>query len=309
MLKNRLKKIIPEGFAEKIRPYYRQRTVLKLSNIIKSMLVVLSPNYLTAYWARGGVSNFGDNLSPVLMEMLSGKRVVHCNDIYNLTNKPTYFAVGSILDKVKRDNSVIWGSGFIRETDRLKVKPSNICAVRGPYTRSIILKSGVPCPEIYGDPGLLCPLFFAPTSEKRYEIGLVPHFVDIQSAEVMKFGKDPLIKTINITDDIESLIQQINECKVIVSSSLHGIIIADAYKIPSKWIVFSDNVTGNGFKFKDYFASVGKIKQKPIMSNKVNNGRQLISEIDEETINIDLDLLLSVSPFGTKCQPLKCANE
>lgn len=57
----------------------------------------------------------------------------------------------------------------------------DVRAVRGPLTREFLLKKGIACPEIYGDPTLLFPLYFpefkkAAKSSRDYSI--VPHFSD-----------------------------------------------------------------------------------------------------------------------------------
>ena len=49
----------------------------------------------------------------------------------------------------------------------------------------------------------------------------------------------------------------------ILSSSLHGIILSDAYGIPNCWVEFSDDID-KSFKFNDYYLSVGKERSKPI---------------------------------------------
>ena len=53
-------------------------------------------------------------------------------------------------------------------------------------------------------------------------------------------------------------------CEVIVSSSLHGLIIADAYGIPTVWAKFGNDINGNDFKFYDYYWSLGMSDIKPL---------------------------------------------
>ncbi len=60
------------------------------------------------------------------------------------------------------------------------------------------------------------------------------------------------------------MIDNILSCEIILSSSLHGLIVADAYNTPSSWIKFSNKVYGNGFKFRDYYASIG-YEEDPIL--------------------------------------------
>jgi pyruvyltransferase len=59
-----------------------------------------------------------------------------------------------------------------------------------------------------------------------------------------------------MTNDIESKTIEFLECKKVVSSSLHGIIIAHTYGIPAVWQPFSDGVFGDDIKYQDYFESV-----------------------------------------------------
>jgi hypothetical protein len=45
--------------------------------------------------------------------------------------------------------------------------------------------------------------------------------------------------------------------EVVISSSLHGIVFAHAYNRPAVWLKLSDRVIGAGFKFHDYYGSIG----------------------------------------------------
>ena len=105
------------------------------------------------------------------------------------------------------------------------------------------------------------------------------------------------VKVINVLgEDVNSFVDQILECEVILSSSLHGIICGDAYGVPSYWIKLSDDVLGNGFKFKDYFESVKRLDNEPInWKGKIEGLKLRPYEID-----IDLDKLLDACPFEKK---------
>jgi pyruvyltransferase len=52
------------------------------------------------------------------------------------------------------------------------------------------------------------------------------------------------------------VIDDIASCDAIASSSLHGVITANAYGIPAAWLEFSSKIGGDGMKYIDYFQSV-----------------------------------------------------
>lgn len=250
--------------------------------------------------------NWGDALNPVLIQKISGKTPLIATEYtYHINSDPVYSAIGSVLEKANANNCghgnlIVWGTGFISSQGRLKVQPKEICAVRGPLTRELLLKQGYECPEIYGDPALLCPKFYRPESRKRYKLGIIPHYVDKNHAVINNFQTNPDVLIIDVLGGIHNVVDQICSCQKIASSSLHGIIAADAYGIPSTWIKFSDNVVGGGFKFFDYFKSVGRIDEGPLVIQKNSSIDDILDTFYQYKLDLDLNELWEICPFRRK---------
>lgn len=223
---------------------------------------------LNLFWHR--CRNFGDAMSPWLMEKLSGQQV---NYVKVPGKGVTYTTIGSILHNLVRfkdaSRMVVWGSGFIRQVSPASIsKPAKVCAVRGPLSRDIFTAAGVECPAVYGDPAILMPRLYKPVLVKGARIGVVPHYVDKSHPSVVQLAQRAGVMFIDVYQSVETVINQICSCDVVVSSSLHGVIVAHAYGIPALWVEFSNKVLGGGFKFRDYFKGIGTAVPTPVDMRK-----------------------------------------
>ena len=54
-------------------------------------------------------------------------------------------------------------------------------------------------------------------------------------------------------------VDELCACEYVISSSLHGLILAETYHIPTLWATFSDNINGGTFKYMDYYKSINTI--------------------------------------------------
>jgi hypothetical protein len=61
-----------------------------------------------------------------------------------------------------------------------------------------------------------------------------------------------------VAGDPEGLIALAASCQRIVSSSLHGLILADALGIPNMWDPYPPADPGDGFKYRDYASAYGE---------------------------------------------------
>lgn len=248
--------------------------------------------------------NYGDLLSKYLVEKISNKKVVWAKpslfSIYNYF-KPIYVTAGSILAHVN-NNCIVWGSGIISKN--YPVKKAKFLAVRGPQTRKYLLKLGYTVPEIYGDPGLLLPKFYSPEIKVEYKYGIIPHYNDYDLVKDTYVGNKDILVIDLMTNDIEYTTDQILRCERLISSSLHGIIIAHAYGIGAIWQRFSDIPFGDNIKFQDYFESV-KIKPylPPIQlpDNSISELDKIFEQLpflpkEEDMENLRIGLL-KVCPF------------
>lgn len=249
--------------------------------------------------------NWGDILSQFLLEHYSGKEL-NKNDVFYfddaahmLDKNGKIVGIGSSMKYVRPDDYV-WGTGCIDEY-HVGNKPKKVYSVRGPLTRDVLLDRGWDVPEIYGDPALLFPQVYNPTVNKKYKIGLIPHCVDFFSLDGLKainHIEDMGIKIINVTAGIYEFINQLKECELIISSSLHGLIAADAYGIPNYRVKISKLVHGGDFKYLDHYASVKRVHHEPLQLTDITTKSE-IEQLKFETGDISLvDGLLKDTPWN-----------
>jgi pyruvyltransferase len=249
---------------------------------------------IPAMWFND-VPNWGDALNPFLIEHISGKKAIRV-ERENPTCEPKHIVIGSIVQWADAQ-TIVWGSGLIAPDCRLAAQPKAVHAVRGPLTRQALLDQGIECPEVYGDPALLYPHFYNPRVRKKYRLGIVPHYVDRDDLWLARLDANPDVLVIDLAGDVHGVIRNIKACDVIASSSLHGLIAADAYGIPSTWIKFSDKVHGNGFKFKDYFLSVQRRVEEPLVISPETTLHQIFDRFHTYRVDIDLEGLHRACPF------------
>ncbi|MDY0189374.1 MAG: polysaccharide pyruvyl transferase family protein [Desulfuromonas sp.] len=231
---------------------------------------------LKLYWSSGlknGKKNFGDWLSPLLCEAVASRHVV-----YAKPNRCDLVAVGSILHRLKNHfwthRVHVWGSGLIQEQASFR-SPHTFDAVRGKNTAALIKNQPI---KALGDPGLLSDILLPDVSrEKQYRIGIVPHYVDQKNPAILEFLKQPGVTFIDIFSETIDFLEQVSRCEMIVSSSLHGLIVADAMKIPNAWLKLSKRVRGNDFKFTDYYSVFGLEDMQPYPFCE----QTMVSEVEE----------------------------
>lgn len=199
-----------------------------------------------AFWYRGD-RNFGDQLAPIILQAVTGELPMW---VHRQT-PGKILSVGSVLHNLQ-DGDVVWGTGAIRNLPVDAHPTARILAVRGPLTRKL-LQADVP--EVYGDPALLLPRYYDEPQEKMYDVGVIPHYVD---KTAMQLPYDPSILTIDVQSDWRQIVDDMRKCWSIVSSSLHGLIVAEAYGIPATWVVAGDRITGGSFKFHDYYLATDR---------------------------------------------------
>jgi pyruvyltransferase len=242
------------------------------------------------WWAKA--DNFGDLLSPWLIARMTGREVV-----YGDPDEPHYVAIGSVLN-LTTPQSQVWGAGsFGTENGPRFDAGATYHAVRGPLSHARLRARGIPCPEVYGDPALLAPAYFAPEVEKTHQYGIVTRWSERrwEDAEI-----SPEVKVIELgTGDVEGVIAAILSCRAIVTGSLHGLIMADAYGIPSAWVM-SRTAYGGEYKFFDYFSTVNKFRNprgfdtsRPVTAARL---RETL-EFDGRPVDFDHRALLDVCPF------------
>lgn len=213
---------------------------------------------------RGGVRvsprfpcmrNFGDHLAPVIVSLLSGRPV----SFLGKRGEGRLLSLGSILHFALAGDVVI-GSGLAVSEQAKRVSQATglkVHAVRGPLTRAALIGQGVECPSVYGDPALLLPRLVENDVVKKHAVGLVPHYLHQRevAADYRKGRPDSAVKLINATRPWDAVVREILACEVILSSSLHGLIVAEAYGIPALlWM----RGAGVEFKYRDYYDSTGR---------------------------------------------------
>ena len=283
--------------------------ILTIKRLVYDILSLFRCNkiFVYAYVRRQGLgyarNNWGDDINIGMLEEISNLKVLVMNRSRVFTHLPvkTYSCIGSILGECFGKNLEIWGSGFRSDKSRIHVLPRKVHSVRGPLTRQALIRQGIDCPEVYGDPALLVSKYYRPKPGRKYKYGIIPHYADEKNPLVRAIISRPDVLVISMADykHWHDIPDAVCSCEMIVSSSLHGLIVADSYGIPNMWVRFSDNIAGGNFKYLDYFASVGREVQAPV---RIGSREDLDSALEDDSLfgmakNIDYEAIMNACPF------------
>jgi hypothetical protein len=219
--------------------------------------------------AQHPYANLGDALSPLVVSALSGLPIAYHRF---QSNTERLACVGTIGHKFVGGRVHVWGTGFDPRRHPLErrvgycLPPQTefwVHAVRGPLTADLLRQQGLTVPAVYGDPVWFLPTLLPP-APKTYELGVVLHLSELRQRmpestykrEFKRYRVPPhLAESVQIISPltepnvgaIAQRIQAITACKRIVSTSLHGLIIAEAYGIPCAYF----SAYGNGGQMVD----------------------------------------------------------
>ena len=205
---------------------------------------------LKAYWWNSR-PNFGDALAPYLLRHYAD---LDCE--WDTVSRSKIVSIGSVLEHIPPQwDGYVLGSGKLYEDTRLFIydEGTHVLALRGPLS-----KKAYPGDCAIGDPGLLA-YGLVPMQERMYDLGILPHWSDCNLAYDTRFvNRQWSHLTIDPTADPLLVIKQIGRCKRLVTSSLHGAIVADSIGIPRR-IEYTKrfDIEGGIFKFRDYHQSIG----------------------------------------------------
>ncbi len=242
------------------------------------------------YWREPNWTNFGDFLSVKMVERMTGQNIQIYSKKSNAGQRKL-LAIGSIL-YFAADNDVVWGSGIngktLKKSD-YSFKTLDVRAIRGPLSKHFLQKTmNIDCPDVYGDPALLFPYIFPEFKKKEnptYPYIIIPHYSE------MKFF--PKIKYPNVvypTEPWDVVIEKILDSKFVISSSLHGIIIAEAYGIPARLLRITENE--KIFKYLDYYLGTGRYEFRYATSIE-----EALMLGGEKPFSCDLESLYNSFPF------------
>lgn len=226
---------------------------------------------LKVYYAT--VDNMGDKLNGYLMNRLFGREIERRTPLtcelsgigsglgqFTYSSQRWLHCAEHITGKIWRE-TFVWGTGFIEQKIDAPFYRSGMefCAVRGMLSKQRVERLlGHPIDAVLGDGGILVSCTLEKAIPKKYPLGIIAHYKE-QNVPLLQTLREKFPKAlyIDVRESPEKVIRKIAACDCIVSSSLHGLIVADSFHIPNLHIQLSDEMLGDGFKFKDYYSSYG----------------------------------------------------
>jgi succinoglycan biosynthesis protein ExoV len=195
------------------------------------------------HWS-GAARNFGDELNTLLWpRLLPG--------FFDDDPAERFLGIGSVLDARHDAGAVklVAGTGYggYRAPPTLDTNWI-IHWVRGPLTARQL---GLPEACGLGDPAMLLP---GPCAG-GLSIGFMPHFESLERGAWVEAAHAAGITLIDPRGDPSAILASIGACRVMLSEAMHGVIVADAMRVP--WIALRPLVSIHRAKWQDWAGALG----------------------------------------------------
>ena len=214
--------------------------------------------------------NFGDEITVTILDRLFGLTAIPV-----AMELAELIGAGSILENFWMEQEWrkgqpfasaaspelhVWGSGFMLDDSKMKwPQQVHVHSVRGRLSAERLDMGDV----VLGDPGILASALIK-LPPKVHGVGLVPHYVDYCSFSTTR-ELPRNWRAIDPEQPVPDVLADIAASELVVSSSLHGLIAADSFRIPCVWASTDRPLYGNPvYKFLDYQSSRGSDLNMPL---------------------------------------------
>jgi hypothetical protein len=247
-----------------------------------------------AYFVR--IPNVGDRINPAIVSWLTSAATRFVPFSHD---RPHLVCAGSIMSGTT-SSSLVWGTGVMHPRYGLgRPVAGNIFAVRGRLSEAELRRSGLINRSLpLGDPGLLAPRVFgvAAATRPQYLLGLVPHYVDRWHPAVRRLLQQPGVCDLDVRQSPRDFLVAMANCAAVASSSLHGLVFAEALGLPSLWCSATNEVAGDGFKFHDWFSTTRHPQDEPYPLGLSDDVQGLVQRAEFRESTVVLDDLLAAFP-------------
>jgi succinoglycan biosynthesis protein ExoV len=208
---------------------------------------------LLLYRWRGEARNFGDELNTLLWPRL-------LPELMDDNPDALFLGIGSVLD-ARHDNAVtkvVAGAGYGGYAQQATLDASWVIHwVRGPRTARRLRLS--PAYGL-GDPAMLLPLAglgrpdgVGPNDGRPNDgrfVGFMPHFESLAHGAWAEAATLAGVELIDPRGDPIAIIAAIANCRMLVSEAMHGVIVADALRVP--WVALLPLAPIHRLKWQDW---------------------------------------------------------
>ncbi|HKP24352.1 MAG TPA: hypothetical protein VJV39_10825, partial [Dongiaceae bacterium] len=211
-----------------------------------------------------GVKEIGDRLAPIAVQHATGRPTVWTRPAPD----EHLLASGSILHWAT-PLSHVWGTGLDPAEPVGDLDGERIWALRGKLTYDLLK------PEIAGlrDVPLGDPLYLVgrrvaalmPSRPVTHRLGIVPQRVDRDHPAIAHLRSQEGVALLDVRDPAPVFFARMMACEAIASTSLSGLILAEALGIPNLWLDFeSDDDPARAFACQDWFSLADKPATAPL---------------------------------------------
>lgn len=202
-------------------------------------------------WVRG--QNFGDYLSCIIVSETARKLGLKK---MSLSEGQKLLAIGSILH-FAQDGDIAWGTGVNGkiQAERHPFSSLDVRMVRGPKTRDFLKEKSISVGQTFGDPALLLPTLF-PEYKWRPEIGKITVIPNLNELDLCKTKVPANFRLVSPLTHWRKLVLDILSSELVLTSSLHGIIISETFGVPVRFVMPSGGESI--FKYQDYYLGTGR---------------------------------------------------
>jgi pyruvyltransferase len=242
------------------------------------------------------VPNVGDRVTPLIVEVLSGRRATYVAD---LDTQPHLMAVGSIAHRAT-PQTVIWGSGVMAPAIGLgSPRPHNVLALRGRRSYEAYREAGIGLGDVpLGDPAVLAArlLGIQAAVQPAHPVGVVAHYAERNLPAIRRLLCEDGVIDLDVHAEPQEFLERMATCRAIVSTSLHGLIFAESLGLPNLWMKASDLLGGGAFKFEDWFSTTRRPQRAPHLLSDSDSATALAGRADVHDLAVDQEALIAAFP-------------